>query len=58
MIEAVDPKWYGALPNTLLIEPGGKIVYAHQGAIDVEEWRKLIFDNPMMGRIYKDAVLK
>ncbi|HEY5408905.1 MAG TPA: redoxin family protein [Ginsengibacter sp.] len=58
MIEAVDPKWDGALPYTLLIEPGGKIVYAHQGAIDEEEWRKIIFDDPMMGRIYKDAVLK
>jgi thiol-disulfide isomerase/thioredoxin len=49
MIEAVDPKWDGALPYTLLVEPGGKIVYAHQGPIDAEELRKLIFDNPMMG---------
>ncbi|MES2113478.1 MAG: redoxin family protein [Bacteroidota bacterium] len=54
MIEAVDPKWDGALPYTLLVEPDGKIVYAHQGPIDAEELRKLIFDNPMMGRIYKE----
>jgi thiol-disulfide isomerase/thioredoxin len=58
MIEAVDPKWDGALPYTLLVEPGGKIVYAHQGAIDVEELRKVIFDDPMMGRIYKEPDTK
>jgi peroxiredoxin len=53
MIEAVDPKWDGALPYTMLIDPTGKIVYAHQGAIDYDELRKIIFDDPMMGRIYK-----
>jgi thiol-disulfide isomerase/thioredoxin len=58
MIEAVDPKWDGALPYTILMEPGGKIVYAHQGAIDAEELRKIIFDDPMMGRIYKEPVSK
>ena len=52
MIEAVDAKWDGALPYTLLVEPDGKIVYAHQGAIDAEELRKIIFNDPMMGRIY------
>ena len=35
------------------IEPGGKIIYAHQGAINPEELRKIIFDDPYMGRIYK-----
>jgi thiol-disulfide isomerase/thioredoxin len=53
MIEAVDPKWDGALPYTILVEPNGKIVYANQGAIDVEELKKVIFDDPMIGRIYK-----
>ena len=38
---------------SLLIEPGGKIVYAHQGAIDADKLRKIIFDDPYMGRIYK-----
>ena len=52
-IEAIDPKWQGALPYSLLVEPGGKIVYAHQGAIDPEQLRKIIFDDPYMGRIYK-----
>ena len=53
MIDAVDPKWGGALPYTLLVEPNGKIVYAHQGAIDFEQLKKIIYDDPMMGRIYK-----
>ncbi len=30
LIEAIDPKWQGALPYTVLVEPGGKIVYAKQ----------------------------
>jgi thiol-disulfide isomerase/thioredoxin len=33
LIEAVDPNWKGALPYTLLVEPGGKIVYREQGII-------------------------
>jgi peroxiredoxin len=53
LMEAIDPKWQGALPYSLLIEPGGKIVYAHQGAIDAEELQRIIFDDPYMGRIYK-----
>ncbi|HUB61619.1 MAG TPA: redoxin family protein [Puia sp.] len=53
LMEAIDPRWQGALPYSLLIEPGGKIVYARQGAIDAEELRRIIFDDPYMGRIYK-----
>ena len=53
MIEAVDPKWDGALPYTMLIDPDGKVVYSHQGAIDLEEVKKAIWNNPTMGRVYK-----
>ncbi|WP_431216364.1 TlpA family protein disulfide reductase [Puia sp. P3] len=53
LIETIDPKWQGALPYSLLVEPGGKIVYARQGAIDPEQLKKIIFDDPYMGRIYK-----
>jgi thiol-disulfide isomerase/thioredoxin len=31
LIEAIDPNWQGALPYTILVEPGGKIVYGKQG---------------------------
>ncbi|HTD39051.1 MAG TPA: redoxin family protein [Mucilaginibacter sp.] len=53
MIEAINPKWQGALPYTILIEPGGKVVYAKEGAFDLEALKKVIFDDPMIGRIYK-----
>ncbi len=53
LMEVVDSRWQGALPYSLLVEPGGKIVYAHQGAINPEELRKIIFEDPYMGRIYK-----
>lgn len=53
LIEAVDPKWQGALPYTVLVEPGGKIVYAQQGEIDPVALRKLIFHNRMIGPMYK-----
>jgi len=53
MIDAIDPKWAGALPYTLLVDPDGKVVYAHEGTIDFEELRKIIYNDPMIGRIYK-----
>ncbi|WP_436488357.1 redoxin family protein [Chitinophaga sp. ARDCPP14] len=53
LIEAVDPKWQGALPYTILVEPGGKIVYAQQGEIDPVALRKLIFHNRMIGPMFK-----
>jgi len=53
LIEAIDSAWQGALPYTLLVEPGGRIVYARQGAIDAEELRKIIFNDPFIGRLYK-----
>ncbi|MDP4151440.1 MAG: redoxin family protein [Bacteroidota bacterium] len=52
LIEAVDPKWQGALPYTMLIEPGGKVVYAKEGPVDAFELRKKIVDNPLIGRYY------
>jgi peroxiredoxin len=53
LIEAVDPNWQGALPYTILVEPGGKIVYGKQGRIDPAEMKKLIVEHPLMGRFYK-----
>ena len=53
LIEAIDPHWQGALPYTLLVEPGGKVVYSNQGAVDPEELRKIIFNDPFIGRLYK-----
>lgn len=52
LIEAVDPKWQGALPYTLLVEPGGKIVYAKQYIIDPAKMKRMIVDHPLIGRYY------
>ncbi len=52
LIEIVDPKWEGALPYTILVEPGGKIVYAKQGPIEPAMMKKTIVENPMIGRYY------
>ena len=52
MIEAVDPDWQGALPYTMLIEPGGNIVYKKQDTVDPFEMKKLIVGNKYIGRYY------
>lgn len=52
LIEAVDPNWQGALPYTVLVEPGGKIVYAKQSTIDPLQMKKAIVENKYIGRVY------
>jgi len=52
LIEVIDPKWQGALPYSILVEPGGKIVYAKPGPIDPEEMKRKIVENPLIGRYY------
>jgi peroxiredoxin len=49
-IEALDKKWEGALPYTLFIAPGGKIIYGKQGIIDPLEVRRIVADH--IGRTY------
>ena len=51
-IEAIDPEWQGALPYTMLIAPGGKIIYKIQGSIDPADLKKRIVDQ--LGRFYAD----
>jgi peroxiredoxin len=36
LVQALDPAWPGPLPHTVVIAPGGKIVYRHNGAVDPE----------------------
>jgi peroxiredoxin len=42
MIDALDPEWNGALPHTLLVGPGGKVLYRHTGSLDLLELRRKI----------------
>ncbi len=52
LIEAIDPEWQGALPYTILVEPGGNIVYSQQGTIDPQEMKRVIVENDYIGRYY------
>ncbi len=52
LIESIDPDWSGAIPYTLLIEPGGKIIYKHQGIVDILKLKKTIVEHPLLGRYY------
>jgi peroxiredoxin len=48
--EALDKEWPGPLPYTLLIAPGGKVIYRKSGAIDPLEVKRAIVD--VIGRTY------
>lgn len=48
--EAFDPEWPGPIPYTILVAPGGEIVYRKEGEIDPQELRREISDR--LGRTY------
>ena len=52
LIDAVDSTWKGELPYTILVEPGGKIVYHNDGIIDEAKLKKAIVDDRYIGRYY------
>jgi thiol-disulfide isomerase/thioredoxin len=50
-IEAIDKGWPGAIPYTLLIKPGGEVLYHHLGQIDPLEVKQAIVE--YLGRTYQ-----
>ncbi|HUR57415.1 MAG TPA: redoxin domain-containing protein [Opitutaceae bacterium] len=42
LIKALDPQWPGPIPHTVLIAPGGKILYRKNGQFDPEELKNAI----------------
>jgi len=48
--EALDPEWPGPIPYTLIIKPGGEVVYRQVGAIDPLEVKRAIVE--VLGRTY------
>ena len=48
--ESLDPKWAGPLPYTILVAPGGKVVYRKEGPIDSLELKREIVKH--IGRTY------
>jgi peroxiredoxin len=50
LVEAIGAEWRGPVPFTVLIAPGGELVYRHQGPINEHELKKAIADQ--IGRTY------
>ena len=50
LIKALDPEWPGPLPHTVLIAPGGKIVWRHNGLVDPEVLKHKVID--LLGPYY------
>jgi peroxiredoxin len=51
LIDAVDPKWEGPIPYTLIVKPGGEVLYRHLGTIEPLEVKQAIVE--YLGRTYK-----
>jgi peroxiredoxin len=53
LVSALDPEWPGPLPHTIVVAPGGKIVYRHNGAIDPEHVKNKLIE--LLGEYYTPA---
>lgn len=50
LVEAVDKDWQGGIPYTVIVKPGGEVIYRHSGQIDPLEVKKAIIG--YLGRYY------
>jgi len=50
LAEALDPKWPGPLPYTVLIAPGGKVIYRQHGPLEPLKVKRAIVE--FLGRTY------
>jgi peroxiredoxin len=48
--EALDKEWQGPLPHTLVVAPGGKVLYRHTGELDMLELKRAVVG--YIGRTY------
>ena len=48
--EALDKEWPGPIPYTLLIAPGGKVIYRKTGAIEPLDVKRAVVE--FLGRTY------
>lgn len=51
LIKALDPKWPGPIPHSVLVAPDGTIIWSHNGEVNGKELRAKILE--FMGRFYK-----
>jgi peroxiredoxin len=56
LADIIDKEWQGPIPHTVLIAPGGKIIYRQTNAIEPIEVRKAVVD--FIGRTYANRVVK
>jgi peroxiredoxin len=56
LIKALDPEWPGPLPHSVLIAPGGKIVWRHNGPVDLAELQAKIIE--VLGPYYTPGSAK
>ena len=54
--ELLDKEWKGPVPYTLLIAPGGKVLYRHSGEVESLEVRRAIVE--VLGRTYASRTAK
>jgi thiol-disulfide isomerase/thioredoxin len=45
LIQALDPRWPGPLPHTIVLAPGGRVVYRRNGPIDPEELKNEVLQH-------------
>jgi thiol-disulfide isomerase/thioredoxin len=51
LIQSLDPQWTGIQPHTILVAPGGKIVFRHTGMVEETELLDAVLKN--MTRYYQ-----
>ncbi|MES2571169.1 MAG: redoxin domain-containing protein [Verrucomicrobiota bacterium] len=51
LMKELDPEWPGAIPHTLLVDPDGRVLWRHNGAVDGEELRAKVLEH--LGTVYK-----
>ncbi len=51
-IDIVGNNWQGSLPFTLVIKPGGEVIFSYEGAVNILTLRKAIIDE--LGRYFAD----
>lgn len=44
LLKALDPKWAGGIPHTVLVDSDGKLVWSHSGEVNGDELRAKILE--------------
>ncbi|MBM3847540.1 MAG: redoxin domain-containing protein [Verrucomicrobia bacterium] len=51
LMKVLDPDWPGGIPHTVLVDTDGRILWRHNGPVNVAELQSKIFDR--LGVVYK-----